>query len=258
MTISYFPIGDKIGPRIYTPVGPVDTVNGPFYEYRVGSVIAEGDGGAEFVYVKFTATAGQVLNQGDLLVIDNNFTALKATSTNALLGMKAGTFFVGGRFGGPQSAPFSFTFKTAGDYGLWVQTDGTSLLNVASTGVVQKTVTTTATAGQADAPTGGPAVGTKTLFGAFLPAASYTFTADTTNTSKVLKNISTVTGIYPNQAVSGTGIAANSTIVSIDGNPGAYTITLNNAATATGSTITITATGYLEAYLNDAFVSAAN
>ena len=256
MTIAYIQT-DSLGARPYSPVGPIDTTNGPFYDYRPGEVIL-GDGNAAFVYCSFVATASQVLKQGDLMVVDNNFVALKATSTNALLGMKAGTFFCGGNFGSPAQAPFSVTFGAAGTYGMWVQTDGISLLNCASTALTLKVTTTTATAGQADAPTGGPAVGTKTLGGVYLPATNYTFTANVTNGSKILTNISSVVGIYPNQILSATGIAASQTIASINGNPGNYTITLSANATVTGTTVTVTASNYIEAYMNGAYISAAH
>lgn len=257
MTIAFFPVTPDLGAHIYTPLGPVDTVNGPFYERRIGEAVL-GDGGSVFTYAKFTATAAQVVNQGDLIVLDNNFVALLATSTNGTLGKKVGTFFLGGRFGDPASAPFSYKFISAGDYGIWVQTDGVSLLNAASTALTLKVATTTATAGQADAPTAGPAGGTKTLGGVYLPATNYTFTADITSGSKVLKNLSTVVGIYPNQTLSATGIAGGQTIASIDGNPGSQTITLSANATVTGTTVTVTANGYVEAYLNASYISAAN
>ena len=254
MTIAYFPtIGT--GERVYSPVGPIDTTNGPFGSFRPGEVVF-GDGGAKFMYCTFVATAAQVLKQGDLLCIDNSFVALKATSTNAIIGMKVGTFFCGGRFGDPAAASFSSTFGAAGTYGMWVQVDGVSLLNCASTATAAKAVTTTATAGQADAPTGGQATGTKLLVGVYLPATSYTFTASAANASLTLTSLSTTTGIYPNQTLSGTGVASSQTISSINGNPGNYSITLSAVTSATASTATMTATGYIEAYLNNAYVGA--
>ena len=78
-------------------------------------------------------------------------------------------------------------------------------------------------------------------FGYFLPvnatAVSNTFTADTSNTSKVLTSVSSTSGLYVGQNVSGTGIAALSRIQSIDS---ASQITLTIAATATGTGVTIT------------------
>ena len=257
MTIAYFPDVSVIGARSYAPIGPIDTTYGPVTSFRPGQTVL-GDAGSKFMYVTFVATAAQVLKQGDLMCIDNNFVALKATTTNAIIGMKVGTFFCGGNFGSPANQSFSSTFGAAGTYGMWVQVDGTSLLNCASTAVLSKTVTTTATAGQADAPTGGAATGTKTLVGVYLPASTYTFTANAANASLTLTSLSTTTGIYPNQTLSGTGVASSQTISSINGNPGNYTITLSAVTSATATTATMTASGYIEAYLNNAYVGATN
>ena len=256
MTIAYFNTSAQ-GVREYSPVGPIDTTNGPFHPFRPGEIVL-GDGGSIFTYCSFVATAAQVLKQGDLIVIDNSFVALKATTTNAIIGMKVGTFFCGGNFGSPANQSFSSTFGAAGTYGMWVQTDGISLLNCASTALTAKTVTTTATAGQADAPTAGPLTGTKTLVGVYLPATNYTFTASAASGSLTLTSPSTTTGIYPNQTLSGTGVASSQTISSINGNPGNYTITLSAVTSATATTATMTASGYIEAYLNGAYVGVTN
>src|SRR5262249_1598450 len=57
----------------------------------------------------------------------------------------------------------------------------------------------------------------------------------TTNGSAILTNVSSITGLYPNQTIAGTGIPGSTTIVSIQGNPGNYTITMSAAATATAN-----------------------
>lgn len=64
-----------------------------------------------------------------------------------------------------------------------------------------------------------------------------TFTADTTNTSAALANVSSIANLIPGMAVSGTGIPASTVIASIDSATG---ITLSKAATATNSTVTVT------------------
>lgn len=64
-----------------------------------------------------------------------------------------------------------------------------------------------------------------------------TFTADTTNTSAVLANVSSTTGCYEGQALSGTGIPAGTRILSVDS---ATQITMTLAATATNTGVTIT------------------
>lgn len=257
MTIAYIP-NSLAGVRVYAPLGPIDTVNGPMFNQRPGTIV-HGDGGATFMVCRFTATNGQVLNQGDLMRIDNNFVATLAVTSGGALGPKVGTFFVGGNYLNvptDQMTPFSYTFSPAGDYAVWVQIDGVSLLNCASTALTGKVVTTSTTAGRADAPTGGPASGSYTLGGVFLPATNYTFTATTVNGSPVLTNVSTLVGIYPNQTISGTGIPGSTTIASIDAK--ANTVTLSANATANGSTITMTCARYVEAYLNNGFMSAAN
>ena len=65
------------------------------------------------------------------------------------------------------------------------------------------------------------------------------FTADTTITSPILLTVSSTTGLHVGQHVTGTGIPANTYILSIDSS---VQITLTNAATATGSTIALTST----------------
>ena len=259
MTIAYLNT-QGMGLRYSLPVGPVDTVNGPFPNFRYGTVVL-GDGGGRFVATKFTATNGQVLNQGDVMYVDNNFTSTLAVTSGRALGLKVGTFFCGGKYGDVPNAsfaPFSYTFAPAGDYVVWVQIDGVSLVNAASTALTGKVACTSTTAGQLDAPTAGVTSGSGTIGGLFLPATNYTFTANTTNGSPTLANISTLAGIYPNMSISGTGIAASTVISSINGIPGNWTITLSKNATATGTGVTMTCAGYVEAYLNAAYISALN
>jgi hypothetical protein len=75
----------------------------------------------------------------------------------------------------------------------------------------------------------------------FLPvdavSVSTTFTGDTTNASAVVTNVSSTSGLYVGQAVSGTGIPASTRIKSIDSSS---QITLTANATATNATVTIT------------------
>jgi hypothetical protein len=84
----------------------------------------------------------------------------------------------------------------------------------------------------------------------------------TTNGSPVLTNVTTIAGFYPNQIVTGTGIAAASTIKSIVGNAAPYTITLSANATASANNINVTvsaptnaAPNYLEAMLRWPYIS---
>lgn len=259
MTIAQFNtygLGVKFG----TPTGPIDTTNGPFPEHKFGAKV-DGDAGGTFVCARFTATNNQTLRQGDVMYVDNNYVATLAATAGRALGLKVGTFFVGGNYLTVPNAtlsPFSYTFSPAGDYLVWVQVDGVSLVNAASTALTGKVACTTTTAGRLDAPTAGVTAGSGTIGGLFLPATNYTFTATTTNGSPVLTNISTLVGIYPNMSITGTGIPASTTISSIEGGPGNWSVRLSANATATANTITMTCAGYVEAYLNNAFISALN
>src|SRR4051812_4048840 len=69
---------------------------------------------------------------------------------------------------------------------------------------------------------------------------SRTPTADTSNTTFTLLNVSSLTGLAVGMGLSGTGIPASTVIASIDS---ATQITMSKAATATNSTVTVTATG---------------
>lgn len=63
------------------------------------------------------------------------------------------------------------------------------------------------------------------------------FTADTTNGDATLASVSSFTGLFVGQLITGTGIPANTYITALDS--GASELTMSNAATATGSTVTI-------------------
>lgn len=259
MTIAYFNTAG-LGARFASPVGPLDTTNGPFPDHKFGSIV-HGDAGATLIAAKFTATDAQTVRQGDVMYVDNNFTATLAATAGRALGLKVGAFFVGGDYRlvpASVASPFSYTFGAAGDYLVWVQVDGVSLVNAASTALTGKVACTTTTAGRLDAPTAGVTAGSGTIGGLFLPATNYTFAATTVNGSPVLTNISTLTGIYPNMSITGTGIPASTTILAIEGIPGNWSIRLSANATANGSTITMTCAGYVEAYLNNAYISALN
>jgi hypothetical protein len=64
-----------------------------------------------------------------------------------------------------------------------------------------------------------------------------TFTADTSNGSAVLANVSSTTGLVIGQKLSGTGIPANTRILTIDS---ATQVTMTANATATNATVTVT------------------
>jgi hypothetical protein len=333
MTIAYYQ-DENIGPRMYVPegaYGPMGT--SPLPSFKFGEVVA-GDAEAEFTFLMFNATAGQVLNQGDALCWDNSYQAILTGSVAAALqypvGTSMGTFFCGGRFGDPAAAPapqsmWSVTFVAAGTYGVWVQRSGTSLLktgtitsqatgavtdsvdanmkggigfvaagthsntvqNIEScltslvftattvTGSAQLTVISSfqfLTRGQTLSGTGIPVgsvitdigngvvtmslVATANGSGVSITAANGSTYVTTANNSPVLTNVTSIAGLYPNQIVTGTGIAAGAVIQKIQGNSAPWTITLSLNCTASANNINVTvaaptvaAPNYLEAFL---------
>lgn len=80
-------------------------------------------------------------------------------------------------------------------------------------------------------------------FGYYVPinatAISLTFTANTSNGSAILSSVSSTSGLYIGQALSGTGIASGARIQSIDSSS---QVTMTANATATNNTVTITRT----------------
>lgn len=85
--------------------------------------------------------------------------------------------------------------------------------------------------------------------GTTITASNNATTGNVTSGSTAITGVATIAGVYPNQTIAGTGIPASTTITSITGTPGNYTINLSAAATATNSGVSLTTTGYFEAYL---------
>jgi hypothetical protein len=97
-----------------------------------------------------------------------------------------------------------------------------------------------------------------------ITAANGSTYVTTTSGSAVLTNVTSIAGFYPNQIVTGTGLAAGSVIQKIQGNSAPYTITLSAAATASAANINVTvvaptvaAPNYLEAFLRWPYFSTA-
>lgn len=320
MTIATFQF-EAIGTRTYSPEGPYGAAGtAPFPNFKPGEVFG-GDGEGEFTFLLLGVTGALTLNQGDVLVWDNSYTAVQAATGSGAhpFGADVGTFFLGGRVGDPAAAPnagnaWSYTFPVPGVYGIWVQRAGTSLMNIATVNAQTKPLNTTAVAGQVNAPatalassmgianawaaptswtftgttvsgstlvTGvstnkglvkgqtlsgtGVATGaiitdiqgsTVTMSIAATAAGTVTITAannstyvTTTNGSPILTNVTSIAGIYPNQTIAGTGIPGSTTILSINGTPGNYTITMSANATATANNINATTSIYVEAFL---------
>lgn len=70
---------------------------------------------------------------------------------------------------------------------------------------------------------------------------SISITGDIANTSPTVSNVSSFAGLYNGMSITGTGIPASTTILSMT--PGSGTITLSANATATTSTLAITVAG---------------
>jgi hypothetical protein len=97
---------------------------------------------------------------------------------------------------------------------------------------------------------------TATGSGVSITAANGSTFVTTANNSPVLTNVTSIAGLYPNQIVTGSGIAAGSVIQKIQGNAAPYTITLSLNCTASANNInvtvaapTVSAPNYLEAFL---------
>jgi len=73
-------------------------------------------------------------------------------------------------------------------------------------------------------------------------SSTYTLTADTTNGSAVLTSVSSITNVFIGMHLTGTNIATDSYVISFTSD----TVTLNNAATGSGSTITMTLSGNID------------
>lgn len=99
---------------------------------------------------------------------------------------------------------------------------------------------------------------TSTNSGITVTATQYSSYATTTNGSAVLTNVTTVYGLYPNQTIAGANIPASTTILSINGNPGNYSITMSANATGTANNVNVTTTGYAECYLAWPYVDKTN
>jgi len=240
MTIAYWQY-EAIGGRQYAPEGPFGAAGqSPLPNFRPGEVVG-GDGEGEFVYLLFSPAAAVTVNQGDWLTWDATYQAVltPVAATGSLdFNVNVGTFFLGGRVGDPAAAPsagnaWSFTFPTAGVYGIWVQRSGTSLMKLTAITSQGTAIRTSATAGALAQATVATAMG---ITGAGSAAFSHTFTANTTNGSTLLTGVTTAKALQIGATVSGTGITNGSVITDIQGS----TVTISIAATATNTGTTIT------------------
>jgi len=233
---------EAIGARTALPEGPFGSAGqAPFPSFAPGTVVG-GDTGAEFVYVLFPVVAALTLNQGDAVVYDNSFKAIRAATGAGAhpFGANLGTAFFGGTKATQASQPdpgnvWSYTF-VPGMYAMWVQRAGISLLNCATINAQTKPINTTAVAGQLNQPTT-PLAGSMGIANVFTCELSWTFTGTTVSGSGTITAVSQNRGLVIGQQLSGTGIATGAIITDIQGS----TVYMNLLATASG-TVTITST----------------
>jgi hypothetical protein len=248
-------VSSHIGARVYMPEGPFGAGgNYPLPSFARGEVFS-GEAGAEYEYVHFPVSAAVTLNQGDCLIWDNTGTAVQSlTGAGAHpFGASMGFVFFGGAVGDLQttSTPgnvWTYAFTTPGIYGLWAQKSGRGLINCATVNAQTKPINTTAVAGQLNAPSAALAGSLSPAVGTLAPCpTSWTFTGTTVNGSAVISNIAWTKGIgiQKGQNISGTGVPVGSVVVDFNGN----TVTINNAATAAGSGVTLT-TSNAQTYVN--------
>jgi hypothetical protein len=246
MSIANFQF-EMIGARPLIPEGPYGGAGlAPLPSMKPGTVAA-GDSEAEFVFLLINIYASRTINQGDFIAWDNSYMANVVSdvfaTTGYPLGTNLGTFFLGGRSADVAAWPnagnyWSYTFPSAGVYGIWVQRAGTSVGNWGTITTQATQTVTTSTVGQLASATG--ATHYQNVAGCASVALTRTMSATTTNGSVNLTGITILTlgtGLEIGMTLSGTGIPNGAFIVDIQG----ATIVMNVAATASG-TVTVTAT----------------
>lgn len=189
-------------------------------------------GAGDFVWGKLASGS---MNTGRLVTLDASFAIADLANT-------ANT---GGPFGVVRTA---IDATAAVAYG-WVQVNGRTPVQTSAAGSTGPMyigaagqATTTAAAG-------------KQLLGATSVIAGSGTLAKTGTTTIGLKTVTVTSpqGLFVGQAVTGTGIAASTTISALD--VPNMTVTLNNAATASGTvTLTFTNTGFVVAQIVDGTV----
>jgi hypothetical protein len=238
---------EAVGARNFQPEGPFGAAgNTPLPSFKPGTV-GSGDAEAEFVYLLFPVYTSRTLNQGDFIAWDNSYSANVLSdvfqTVGYPLGTDVGTLYLGGRSGDPAAWPnagnaWSYTFPTAGLYGIWVQRAGTSLGNWGTITTQATQTVSTSTVGQAASATG--ATHFQNITGLSSVANTRTFTGTTAVGSAQITAIAAMTlgsGMELGMTLSGTGVPNGAFITDIQG----ATVTMNVVATAAGA-VTITAT----------------
>lgn len=228
---------DAPGVNVFSLIGPNVSGSGiPQPIFKPGSVL-RGDRELEVVLCTLVLGSTTTLTTGQAYVYDKDFTATLLSTSNSPFGSAIG-------FGLVQQSSV-----VAGTYYIWLARAGHVPVACTSGSAAAVKCETTATAGTVNF-VSSATVSTKQVTSTSLYAASATFTANVTNLSTVLTGVplSALSDIAVGAAISGTGIPASTTITAIT-QTGAnlYSVTMNNAATATNAGVTITATQVLTA-----------
>lgn len=239
-----------VDPTVLSPIAPATGVsNGgvPVPSMRVGTVIT-GAEGSSFTLCKYVLAATTDILPGQVFQWDRAYTASLITTALGVLNQEAGV-----------SVCFANAVP-AGSYYIWLQRTGHAPMRTLAASVATGAGETTTTAGTLKfltTPTGSsyglPAAG------GYLASAGFTFTANTTNGSPTLTNVSSITDLALGASIAGTGIPANANIATIRSTGGSFVIdigttttgaltTLQNC-TANGTAITVTVTLTLPAAL---------
>lgn len=234
---GYAAIHPVVGTPPFSDLFVPDTSSGPYATgqlFPAGMVVDAVDpyfGWGRFIYLK----AGAAENPGRLVMIsDQTFVTADIPNT-------ANT-------GYPIAVCRQVMAQNA--WG-WYQTEGLCPVQTAAS-VAQGVAVGIGAAGKA----GTNSAGKQILNSRVIQASTFTLTK--TGTTMIGKQLSlpNISGLFVGIAVSGTGVAASSTIASID--PSGRFVTLNNDMTAVGTvTITFTYTNFLLMSVNAAFVQGA-
>ncbi|MGG7578858.1 hypothetical protein [Rhizobium sp. Nf11,1] len=253
---------DRLGANPFVVEGPIVAGSGiPGPNFALGA-IAGGDRESEWVYCQLVLASQTTLQPGQWFQWTRDYVASLLTTAAAVVGQRCGVFSGAAQPPTLTGGPLSAVTLQPGTYYIWLQRNGQAPAQVASATAALVVAETTTTAGQASAPASAT-VGTKAIANVNFAAANQTFTATTVNSSAVLTNLSGLSagsGPFIGAAVAGTGIPGGTTISGITYSPNGIvqSITLSANATANGTSITITATGVLEATLMRPFLSKVN
>lgn len=227
---------------LLAPPSSTDTGTGiPQPQFVVGQTLM-GPRGGEWQLCTLVLAATTSLLNGQAYAIDTDFVATLLSTSNSTRGYSVG-------IGSVQQASV-----VAGTYYIWLQINGHA--GVLSTGAVNSVMESTATAGTLNA-ANTPTSTAKTVVGASTFAA-VTFTADNTNGSLILTNVSSFNNVSVGATLAGTGVGSGAKIVSYATVNGVRQITVDTASTATNAGVTVTQTGVIPVNLTRPYVGITN